>query len=99
MADVQKQHTGSRDCIAELEKDLGQFGFKLLALDDPALPVTTADNRVKVVQYLILGCTVGKKLMQMPIHLENLFADLVHWHETKDSRLSLKSRRMLIERA
>jgi len=98
MEEVQKKHTGSRDCIAELERDLSQFGFRLLALDTPVYPVTAPENRLKVVQYLILACTTAKRLMRMPIDLERLLADLLHWYEAKESQLSLKSRRMLIER-
>jgi SAM-dependent methyltransferase len=95
---IQKEHTGSRDCIAELEGQLRKYGFKLLEISSPMIPVTTAENRVKAIQYLILGCAIANKMMAMPIDFEDLFADLIHWHEIKDSRLSLKSRRMLIER-
>jgi 2-polyprenyl-3-methyl-5-hydroxy-6-metoxy-1,4-benzoquinol methylase len=94
---IQKEHTGSRDCIAELKGQLGKYDFKLLEMDNPMIPVTNAEDRVKAVQYLILGCAIAKKMMSMPIEFEDLFADLIHWHEVKDSRLSLKSRRMLIE--
>ncbi len=95
---IQKEHTGSRDCIAELEGQLGKYGFKLLEMDNPMIPVTNVENRIKVVQYLILACAIAKKMMPMPIEFKDLFADLIHWHEVVDSRLSLKSRRMLIER-
>jgi len=36
-------------------------------------------------------------MMSMPIEFEDLFVDLLHWHGLKDSRLSLRSRRLLIE--
>lgn len=99
MEKVQKKHTGSRDCIAELEGDLDQYGFRLLALDTPSLIFSSPEHREKIVRYLMLTCSVCKRLMHMPLDLNRLLGDLLCWYETDDSRLSLKSRRMLIERA
>jgi SAM-dependent methyltransferase len=95
---IQKEHTGSRDCIAELEGQLAKYGFKLLELANPLLPVSGPENRAKMVQYLILACAITKKMMSLPIEFEDLFEDLIHWHEAKGSRLNLKSRLMLIEK-
>jgi SAM-dependent methyltransferase len=95
---VQKGHTGSRDCIGELEGQLRKYGFRLLEMNSPMIPVSDPEDRIKAVQYLILGCAITNRMMSMPIEFEDLFADLLHWYEAKDSRLSLKSRRMLIGR-
>lgn len=94
---VQKKHTGSRDCIAELLERLALYKFKLLESHTPLNRITTAVNRLKAVQYLILACAVVKKMMPMSLQMSELFADLVAWHDAPHSHMSIKSRRLLIE--
>ncbi len=95
---VQKDHTGSRDCIAELEGQLPKTGFRLVESRAPLISVSGASNKEKVAQYLILGCAVAGKMMSLPVDLNGLFADLLHWHDAENGRLGLKSRMLLIER-
>jgi SAM-dependent methyltransferase len=96
---VQKEHTGSRDCMAELERQLAGTGFRLVESLARRTPVSGGGGRQKVVQYLILGCSIGARMMSQPLDLNALVADLLRWHDAEDSRLDLKSRLLLIARA
>jgi SAM-dependent methyltransferase len=94
---VQREHTGSRDCIAELLALLPSYPFRLLESHTPRNPVTTEADRLKTVRYLALACATVRKMMPVRIRMEELFADLAAWHDAPRPRLSIKSRRLLIE--
>jgi SAM-dependent methyltransferase len=94
---AQKEHTGSRDCIAELEARLPGTVFQRLESLAPLIAVSGAQDRKKVVQYLILACAIATRMMSLPLDLNALIADLIRWHDTKNSRLALKSRLLLIK--
>jgi len=99
MEAVQKHHTGSRDCMAELEARLPGTGFRVVESSGPRTAVTAAGPRRKVVQYLLLACAIGARMMALPLDFDALAADLIHWHDTSDSSLILKSRLLLLARA
>jgi SAM-dependent methyltransferase len=88
---------GSRDCIVELEERLGESAFRLLELESPLIHAAGAAERLWTVQYLILSCAISQRRLSLPISFSSLFAELIQWHEKADSRMSFKSRRMLIE--
>lgn len=96
---IQKQHSGSRDCMDELLEQLDAYGFRLLEAHTPSVPVPTTENRLKAVRYLLLASATVKKMMPpLELELRDLTADLVAWHDAPDACMSIKSRRMLIER-
>jgi SAM-dependent methyltransferase len=96
---IQKQHTGSCDCMDKLQARLGASGFRLLEAHTPSAPVSIATNRLKAVQFLILaGATVKKMMPSLALDLGELISDLVAWHDAPAPLMSIKSRRMLIER-
>lgn len=99
LAAAQKEHTGSRDCMAELEGRLPGTGFRVVESLALLIPVTGAESREKVVQYLILGCAIAARMMSTPLDLNALVGDLLRWYDAEDSRLDIRSRLLLIARA
>jgi SAM-dependent methyltransferase len=93
---VQKEHTGSRDCMAELEARLPGTGFRILESLGQSIPVAGAEDRQRVIQYLILGCSITARMMSLPVDLKALVTDLLSWHDARNSNLVLKSRLMLM---
>jgi SAM-dependent methyltransferase len=93
---LQKEHSGDRDCLYQLEESLESYGFRLVESQELAIPVTTEEERVRAIQYIILGCTFALRMLPVQMELLDLFADLVRWHDAPAPRMKIKSRRMTL---
>jgi len=96
---MQKLFGVNRNCMAELESKLGAHNFKIIEDQKQIIPITTTVERLQVVQYLLLFCTVAKKMLWIPINFNKILTELLQWYDTPDSRMHLKLQLLLIEKA
>ena len=95
---LQKEHDGNRNCLIELEENLEKYNFKLIEAYNREIPITTEEHKVKIIQYIILGCSVAKKMIPVRIELKNLFDDIIKWHDSNAPYIQIKTRWMMIQK-
>jgi len=93
----QRDKGGNRNCLKELEDNLERYNFKLIEAYDQTIPITTEENRLKIIQYLILGCSIATKMFSIHVDLKSLFGDLVKWYESEASYIQIKTKWMMIK--
>ena len=93
---AQRAGGGNRDCLAELEGSLEEHGFALIDSCDRAIPITTDENRLRMIQYLILACFVTKQMFSMRVDIAGLFDDLLNWYGSEAPAMEVKTKWMMI---
>ena len=94
---MQKEGGGNRNCLVDLANNLASHNFTLIEAIDQIIPITTEENKLKIIQYLILGCAVAKKMLSIRMELKDLFNDLIKWYDSNPSYIQIKTKWMVIK--
>lgn len=92
----QREAGGNRDCLADLKGNLEGYNFAIVDFCDQAIPIKTDKNRLLMIQYLILGCSVAKQMFSIRVDLASLFDDLVKWYGSSNPYMQIKTKWMMI---